>query len=75
MPYATGCHDCGGDATGPRCEACRRRHNAKEAARRAERKAAGRCTVCGAKGARVNGGTLTVCPTHREYYAARARAS
>jgi len=57
---------------GGRCDNCRAAHNARETARRAERKAAGKCTVCGAKGVVVNGVRLTVCKTHREYYRVRA---
>lgn len=60
---------------GARCDECRRAHNAREAARRAERKAAGRCTVCGERAVRVEGEPLATCTTHREYYRARAAAS
>lgn len=59
---------------GGRCDHCRAVHNRRETARRAERKAAQRCTVCGAKAARVGGQSLTTCPAHRAYYAERARA-
>jgi hypothetical protein len=62
-------------AEGGRCEPCRQAHNARETARRQARKDACRCTVCGAKAARVGGQSLTTCPTHRAYYAERARAS
>lgn len=55
-----------------RCKACALTHNARETARRAERRARGLCHVCGGKGARVDGETLSTCPTHREYYRARA---
>ena len=58
---------------GGRCDPCRKAHNARETARRQARKAARRCTVCGRKAARVGGQALTTCPTHREYYATRAR--
>lgn len=51
-----------------RCAACAKAHRAQEAARRAERKAEGKCVVCGARAARVGGEPLTVCPAHREYY-------
>lgn len=58
---------------GSRCANCRRRHNARETARRIERKARRRCTACGAKAVKVGGQPLTTCQTHREYYAERAR--
>ena len=58
---------------GGRCANCRRLHNARETARRVERKARRRCTACGARAAKVGGQVLTTCQTHREYYAERAR--
>lgn len=64
---------CTADPAGARmCVPCRAAHAAKEAARRAARKADGRCVVCARRAARVEGEPLTTCPTHREYYRARA---
>lgn len=58
---------------GGRCGNCRAAHNARETARRQARKARRQCRVCGAKAATVGGEPLTTCPTHRAYYAERAR--
>lgn len=73
--YPGRCKDCAQTAAegGARCEACRLAHNAREAARRDDRKARGRCAVCGERAATVAGEPLTTCPTHRAYYAERAR--
>lgn len=60
------------DEGGRCCASCRREHNAREAARRAERKAAKACTVCGKPVVRVDGVALTTCKAHREYFRARA---
>ena len=71
------CKDCGAAPTPGerRCKGCKTAHNAREAARRKARKRKGLCRVCGAPGARSEAGeTLSTCPRHREYYAARQRA-
>lgn len=73
--YPGRCKDCAStDLVGARCAECSAAHNAREAARRAERKADGKCTVCGERAVRVDGGALTTCKAHREYYRARAAA-
>jgi len=73
--YPGRCKDCALPAKGgARCDECRLAHNARETARRDERKARGRCTVCGERAATIGGEALTTCPTHREYYAERARS-
>jgi hypothetical protein len=74
--YEGRCKDCSEPATkdAARCEACRKEHNKVEARRSKARKEAGLCRVCGAKAVVVDGEPLSVCKTHREYYAARARA-
>lgn len=59
---------------GGRCDSCRALHNAREASRRAERKAAAKCTVCGGRAVVLDGAPLTLCKTHREYYRARDEA-
>lgn len=70
--YPGRCKDCTYAATdGARCADCRHAHNAREQARRAERRAAGKCTVCGDPAVSVAGARLTTCATHREYYRAR----
>lgn len=70
--YPGRCKDCAStELVGARCKACAAFHAEREAARRAKRKAAGECVVCGARAARVDGQSLTTCPTHREYYRAR----
>jgi hypothetical protein len=81
MPGASGwypgrCKDCSSEELdGSRCAECKVAHNAREAARRAERQAAGRCTVCGKRAIKVAGVLLTTCKTHREYFRARDEAS
>lgn len=71
--YPGRCKDCAStDLVGARCAACAAAHSAREAVRRAERKAAGKCTVCGERAVRVDGQTLTTCKAHREYFRARA---
>lgn len=60
---------------GSRCDNCRAIHNAREAQRRQERRAKGKCVVCGAKAATRDGQPLTLCPTHVEYYAERQRSA
>lgn len=72
--YPGRCKDCALSALdgGQRCEQCRRSHNAREARRRASRKAEGKCSVCGERAVKVGGVALTTCATHREYYRARA---
>jgi hypothetical protein len=58
-----------------RCENCAKLHNAREQARRAERKRRRLCHVCGAKVVKDDAGNLlTTCAVHREYFAARSRA-
>lgn len=57
------------------CDGCRLEHNRRAAERRAELAASGKCTVCGARAARVDGETLATCPIHREYFATRAVAA
>jgi cob(I)alamin adenosyltransferase len=60
--YPGRCKDCSSeDLVGARCEACGRAHNAREAVRRAERKAKRLCWVCGDKA--VKG--LASCEDHR----------
>lgn len=73
--YPGRCNECAAAAEPgrSRCAACAKAHNAREAARRAERKAAGKCVVCGVRAARSAGEALTVCPEHRAYYAERRR--
>lgn len=75
--YPGRCKDCANPAVAgrARCAACGKEHNAREAARRAERKAAAKCVVCGERAARVDGEPLSTCPTHREYFRARAAES
>lgn len=79
MPGAPGwypgrCKDCA--ATAPkgtsRCDGCRAAHNAREAARRAERRTAGKCVVCGKAAVKIDGKPLRTCKAHREYFRARA---
>lgn len=67
---------CSGDPPEDRrmCDGCREKHNALEAARRAERKAAGKCVVCGGAAVKLDGTRLSTCKTHREYFRARAVA-
>ncbi len=57
---------------GSRCDNCRALHNAREKARQADRKAAGKCVACGHRAVVVEGVSLTLCKAHREYYRARA---
>lgn len=75
--YPGRCKDCSNPADGARCDACRVAHNAREATRRADRKAAGKCTVagCSKRARRVDGVTLATCAEHGEYFRARAAAS
>lgn len=56
------------------CPSCARTHADNAAARRAERKAAGKCSVCGKAAFKVEGARLSTCKTHREYYRARSAA-
>lgn len=70
----TACKDCP-DPPAPgkrRCKPCAKAHSAREADRRAQRREAGKCTVCGARAVKVGGVALTTCAEHREYYRARA---
>jgi hypothetical protein len=65
------CKDCGEPPTegGRRCDACRLLHNAREQARREERKRKRQCRVCGEKAIKDDSGRLlSTCQTHREYY-------
>lgn len=69
------CKDCAEPAAedSARCETCRPLHNAREQARREERKRKRQCRVCGAKAVKDEAGRLlSTCSTHREYYRARA---
>ncbi len=83
MPYAVGCRGCGGPCEGPRCESCRKLRREQEAARRKERRATGRCLVCGAAVARskLSGGAKRIreaaayCGEHLKYYVDRRRAA
>ena len=72
--YPGRCKDCAEPALegAARCDTCRKAHNARESARRAERKDAGKCTVCGERAVKVDGVRLSTCETHREYFRARA---
>jgi hypothetical protein len=81
MPYAQGCRDCGKRTPNDRCRVCLAAHRKREAKRRAVRKLAGLCLVCGdpvARSKRIVGGKLLVkkpaayCQTHLDYFAARA---
>jgi hypothetical protein len=55
-----------------RCEECAELHNLTEAKRRAERRAAGLCVVCGAPAALDDDGEpQSLCPADRETYAYR----
>lgn len=68
------CKDCSNPPRegGRRCEDCTARHNAREQARRAERKRRRLCRVCGDKAVKDAAGVLlTTCERHREYYRAR----
>ena len=64
------CKDCPATPqTGARCDGCRLAHNARESARRAERKRRDQCWVCGVK-------ALTgerVCGSHESYRSERMR--
>lgn len=73
--YRGRCKDCSANAIEglQRCEDCRAAHNAREAERRAERRDAAKCWVCGQRAVVVNGQALSTCKIHREYFAARAR--
>lgn len=74
--YPGRCKDCAALAPdGARCDVCRVAHNAREAGRRAARKAACKCVVCGKRAAVVAGVALSTCAAHREYYRVRAAAS
>jgi len=65
--------DAAGKPISRRCKVCARAHNAREAARRAERKRKHLCRVCGAKAVKSETGErLSTCAVHREYYRARA---
>ena len=75
--YPGRCKDCAKAAPksgAARCKACAKAHAAREAARRAERKAARLCGVCGAPAVRVAGVYRSTCETHREYFRARDEA-
>ena len=65
------CTDCMADPEPDRsrCAACREKHRAASAVRRAALKARGRCVVCAAH---AEHGTL--CVQHRAYYAERTAA-
>jgi hypothetical protein len=68
------CKDCSAAPLpdGRRCEVCKATHNARERARREERKRKRLCRVCGEKAAKDEAGNvLSTCGTHREYYRAR----
>lgn len=74
--YPGRCKDCG-ELAAPgkaRCAEHATAHNAREATRRADRKAAGKCTVagCSKRARRVDGVTLATCAEHGEYFRARA---
>lgn len=77
MPYANGAKCPHADKG--RCPACAAVHAAREAERRAERKANGLCAVCGAKASpsKLAGGVkrvkerATLCSAHLQYYAER----
>lgn len=58
-----------------RCKRCTRLHNLREAARRAERRAAGLCTVCGVPAVVDDDGIAMIhCDEHRAAYAIRRAA-
>jgi len=68
------CKDCSDPPLpgGRRCKGCKALHNAREQARREERKRKRLCRVCGEKAAKDEAGNvLSTCGTHREYYRAR----
>ena len=65
------CKDCSRPPRkgGRRCDDCTELHNAREQARREERKRKRLCRVCGAKAVKGDDGRLlSTCQTHREYY-------
>jgi hypothetical protein len=50
-----------------RCKVCRAAHNAREAARRAARRAECKCWVCGAEARLVGGVYQATCEVHQHY--------
>jgi hypothetical protein len=55
-----------------RCKACATVNAARERSRRAARKLAGECTVCGDPVEVKNGKRLTMCQRHLGYYKDRS---
>lgn len=73
--YPGRCKDCAELAAegSARCAECAPLHNAREQARRDERKRKHQCRVCGQRATKDEAGNLlSTCAVHLEYYRARA---